>query len=256
MALLLSGIGGTSRLCAQDGRMLDRIAHVALRVSEVAQSRTFYTTLGWRPAFEFSGNQGVTTSYVKVSDRKCTELYRTNKPEEPLGFMNICLEIADIDRLSVAYTTLGLTPTETKKDRSGNVQFNLRDPEGQVIEYTQYLPGSLHSNVRGKFVDPAHISNHMIPVVQRVTDVSVEKAFSTGKLGVAGSGHKLGVPGNPAEAIELKTQAATATPELGFAADPMLAAEERKKRALEVKLAGDAAVFRDPDGAVISFSEL
>jgi catechol 2,3-dioxygenase-like lactoylglutathione lyase family enzyme len=257
VALLLSAIGGTGRLSAQDGRTLDGIAHVALRVSDVARSRAFYKTLGWVPAFEFSDDQGVTTSYVKVNDRQFIELYRRNGPSDPPGFMHICLDTADIERLSAVYTVLGLTPTQPKKGRSGNVLFNLRDLEGQVIEYTQYLPGSLHSNARGRFVDQTRISGHLISVVLRVTDVDSEKAFFTGRLGFAGTDHtyKLVVPGSPAETIELKTQAANATPELRFAADPKRAAEELKKRGLDVKLADGVAEVRDPDGAVISFSE-
>jgi catechol 2,3-dioxygenase-like lactoylglutathione lyase family enzyme len=228
---------------------------VALRVSDVARSRTFYKTLGWQPAFEFSDDRGVTTSYVKVSDRQYLELYRRNKPEEPLGFMHICLETSDIDRLSAAYTAEGLTPTQSKKGRSGNVLFNLRDPEGQVIEYTQYLPGSLHSGARGKFVDESRISDHLIGVVLRVKDADAEKAFFTGKLGFAGSGYKLSAPGNEAETIELKPEAAGAAPELTFAADPKRAAAQLRKRGLDVRLAGGAAEVRDPDGAIVRFSE-
>ena len=73
-----------------------------------------------------------------------------------------------------------------RKAHAGNLLFNLRDPEGQVIEYTQYLPGSLHSNARGKFVDQARISDHMIDVAMTVKDVDAEKAFFIGKAGILG----------------------------------------------------------------------
>jgi catechol 2,3-dioxygenase-like lactoylglutathione lyase family enzyme len=255
VALLFCGFSGAGPLPAQDARNLTGIAHVALRVSDVAKSRAFYQTLGWDQAFEFSDDQGITTSYVKVSDRQYIELYRRNRPSDPLGFMHICLETADIDRLNAAYQAVGLTPTESKKGRSGNVLFNLRDPEGQAIEYTQYLPGSLHSNARGKFVDPALISDRMINVVLTAKDVDAEKAFLIGKLGFSGSGYKLSVPGAPGETVELKLRAAGEMPELRFAADPKRAAEELKKRGLEVKLAGGVTEVRDPDGTSISFSK-
>ena len=254
-ALLFSGFGGAGPLPAQDGRALDGIAHVALRVSDVAKSRAFYKTLGWDQAFEFSDDQGTTCSYVKVSDRQYVELYRRNKPADALGLMHICLDTADVDRVSAAYKALGLVPTEPRKARAGTVLFNLRDPEGQVIEYTQYLPGSLHYNARGKFVDEARLSDHMINVVMTAKDVDAEKAFLTGKLGFSGSAYKLGVPGNPAETIELRPLAAGATPELRFAADPKRVIEELKKRAIEVKIVNGVPEVRDPDGTVISFSE-
>ncbi len=160
MALLLSGSGGAGPLPAQDGRQLDGIAHVALRVSDVAKSRAFYKTLGWEQAFEFSDDQGTTTSYVKVNDRQFIELYRRNKPSDPLGLMHICLEAGDIDRVSAAYIASGLAPTQPKKAHAGNLLFNLRDPEGQVIEYTQYLPGSLHYEDHGK-----HSTRRASPII-------------------------------------------------------------------------------------------
>ena len=64
---------------------LDGIAHVALRVADVAVSREFYAKLDFEQAFEFTDAKGVTTSYVKVNDRQFIELYRRNTPEEPLG---------------------------------------------------------------------------------------------------------------------------------------------------------------------------
>jgi len=255
LALLFAGSGGAGGLFAQDGRKLDGIAHVALRVSDVARSRAFYKTLGWEQAFEFSDEQGVTTSYVKVSNRQYIELYRRNKPSEPLGFMHICLDASDLERLSAAYTAAGLTPTESKKGRSGNILFNLRDPEGQVVEYTQYLPGSLHSNARGKFVSEARLSDHMISVAVWAKDIDAEKSFFIGKLGFLGNGYKLGIPGKSDETVEIRALVAGAAPEIVFAAEPKRAAEELKKRGLEVKLAGGVAEVRDPDGTVIRFCE-
>lgn len=254
-ALLFSGFGGAAPLPAQDGRALDGIAHVALRVSDVAKSRAFYKILGWEQAFEFSDDQGTTCSYVKVSDLQFVELYRRNKPSDPLGLMHICLLTSDVDRVSAAYKALGLVPTEPRKARAGNLLFNLLDPEGQVIEYTQYLPGSLHYEDHGKHLGEARISDHMIGVVSTAKDVDAEKAFLTGKLGFSGSGYKLSVPGNPGETIELKPLAAGATPELRFAADLKRVAEELKKRGLEVKIVNRVPEVRDPDGTVISFSE-
>jgi len=254
VALLFSGFGGAGPLPAQDARNLTCIAHVALRVSDVAKSRAFYKTLGWDQAFEFGDDKGTTTSYVKVSDHQYIELCRRDRPSYPRGFVHICLETADLARLSAAYTAVGLTQTESKKGHAGNVLFNLRDPEGQVIEYTEYLPGSLHTNARGKFVDPALISDHMINVVMTAKDVDAEKAFFIGKLGFQGSGYVLSLPGTPGETVELKLRVPGGTPEIRFAADPKRAADELKKRGLEVKLSGGVPEVRDPDGTLISFS--
>jgi catechol 2,3-dioxygenase-like lactoylglutathione lyase family enzyme len=255
-AALLSGFAGAvPPLQAQDGRTLDGIAHVALRVSDVPKLRAFYKTLGWEQAFEFSDDKGTTTSYVKVSDRQFIELYRKDKPSDALGLMHICMQASDLDRVAAAYAALGLAPTQPRKARAGNVLFNLRDPEGQIIECTQYLPGSLHYSDHGKHLGDARISDHMIGVVLTARDVEAERAFFTGKLGFSGSAYKLGVPGNPGETIELKPRTTSSAPELRFAADPKRAVDELKKRGLEVTLKGGVPEVRDPDGTIVSFDE-
>lgn len=253
---LLSLLAGAAPpLPAQDGRTLDGIAHVALRVSDVGKLRAFYRTLGWEQAFEFSDDKGTATSYVKVSDRQFIELYRKNKPSDALGLMHICMQASDLDRVAAAYTALGLAPTQPRKAHAGNLLFNLRDPEDQIIEYTQYLPGSLHSNDHGKHLGEARISDHMIGVVMTAKDVDAEKAFFIAKLGFSGAGYRLSVPGNPGETIELKPWTEGAKPELRFAADPARAAEELKKRGIEVKVSAGVAEVRDPDGTAIVFAK-
>ena len=122
-----------------------------------------------------------------------------------------------------------------------------------MIEYTQYLPGSLHYNDRGKHLGEARISDHMIEVVVTAKDIEAEKAFLEGKLGFQGSGLKLGVPGMPGERVEIAPLASGRKPSLTFAADPSRAAEELKKRGLEVESSGGIPVVRDPDGASIGF---
>jgi len=123
-----------------------------------------------------------------------------------------------------------------------------------VVEYTQYLAGSLHSNARGKFKSEARLSDHMISVVVRAKDIDAEKAFFVGKLGFSGSGYGLSVAGKPDETIEIQPLVAGAGPEISFAADPKWVVGELKKRGLEVKLDGAVAEVCDPDGTIIRFT--
>jgi catechol 2,3-dioxygenase-like lactoylglutathione lyase family enzyme len=238
----------------EPGLALNGVAHVAFRVADVPKSREFYRTLGWEPAFEFSDDKGTATSYVKINDRQFIELYRRNAPTEALGLMHICLEGANLDALVAAYRKGGLTTTEPRKARAGNLLFNIHDPEGHLIEYTQYLPGSLHMNEKGKHVLETRLSDHMIRVSQRVTDVAAVTGFFTGNLGFTYLGPgRLGAPGASGEEVLL-----TATPEgeprLVFrVADVKRTIEALKKRGVAV--IGDGALVRDPDGALLFFVE-
>ena len=240
----------------EPGLSLNGVAHVAFRVADVPKSREFYRTLGWEQAFEFSDDKGTATSYVKVNDRQFIELYRRGAPAEALGLMHICLEGADLQALVAAYRKAGLTPTEPRQARAGNLLFNIHDPEGHLIEYTQYLPGSLHMNQTGKHVLETRLSDHVIRVSQSVTDLTLITAFFTRKLGFKDLGNgRLGAPGTSGEQIQLEPATADWKPRVVFqVADVKRTTEDLTKRGVTVELNGGAALVRDPDGALLVFA--
>jgi len=145
------------------------IAHVAFRVSDYQKSRSFYQKLGFEEAFEFADPGKPEVSFIKLNDHQFIELYQRSEDSQP-GLMHICFESNDIESLRTAYLKQGLQPTETKKFRAGNLLFVIHDPEGQLLEYTQYLLGSLHSLDQGKHLGEHWISEHLYsPRLRRKT---------------------------------------------------------------------------------------
>ncbi len=141
---------------------LTGIAHVALRVNDLQKSQAFYKTLGYEEAFSFTDNGKVSVSYVKVNDRQFIELIPRSNDSQPGGILHTCFEVADIEALHKAYVERGLQPTEPKKARAGNLLFVMHGPDNQLLEYTQYMPDSLHSQSRGKHLLPNRVSTHMV----------------------------------------------------------------------------------------------
>ena len=237
---------------------LDGLAHVALRVGDVTASREFYHKLGFEQSFEFSDAQGTTTSYMKVNDRQFIELYR-RKPEEPLGLMHLCFDAGNLDALFQAYVSQELKPAEVRKARAGNLLFNLRGPEGQVIEYTQYLPGSMHSNDRGKHLGENRISTHLIRAAISPMDLAAVRTFYTQKLGFeerSGKGPvRMVSPGKSGEEVELDPASPAWKPRITFSVpDVRRAEEELRTRGLMPKADGASSVIvTDPDGTTIVF---
>jgi len=167
------------------------IAHVALRVSDLEKSRAFYQKLGFEQAFEFSEGGKVTQSFIKINDRQFIELYPRNEESQAIGLMHVCYESTDIAPLRELLVERSVDPTEVRKARAGNLLFVLRDPENQVVEYTQYLPGSLHSEDRGKHLGPNRFVEHLGSVLIPVKSGKAEQDFYAEKLGFS--------KGNPAE---------------------------------------------------------
>jgi catechol 2,3-dioxygenase-like lactoylglutathione lyase family enzyme len=238
---------------------LDGIAHVALRVGDVAASREFYRKLGFEQAFEFTDAKGVTVSYVKVNDRQFIELYRRNAAEEPLGLMHFCFDTADMQGLAAAYESRGLKPTNPRKAKAGNLLFNVLDPEGHLLEYTQYLPDSLHWNERGKHLADGRISEHMIRAATQAKDMESLLTFYTTKLlceSRTGSGPvRLLLPAKFHEEVELDAASADWKPRITFAvADVRRAQDELRKRGLAPQSGASSRVtVTDPDGVTVVF---
>jgi catechol 2,3-dioxygenase-like lactoylglutathione lyase family enzyme len=236
---------------------LDGIAHVALRVTDVAASREFYRKLGFEQAFEFTDDKGVTVSYVKVNDRQFIELYRRNSPDEPLGLMHFCFDTSDMAALATAYESRGLKPTSPRKAKAGNLLFNLHDPEGQLLEYTQYMPDSLHWNEHGKHMGEGRISGHLIRAATQAKDVESLRAFYTTKLLCEqrkGGPVRLLLPGKFQEEVELDASSANWKPRVTFGvASVQRAQDELRKRGFAPQSGAPGVSVSDPDGVTVVF---
>src|SRR6266478_4913764 len=160
---------------------LTGIAHVAFRVNDLQKSREFYQSLGFEKAFEFTDAGKVSVSYVKVNDRQFIELIPRTSESQPGGILHTCFEVADIESLHNAYVAAGLQPTEPKKARAGNLLFVMHGPDDQLLEYTQYMPESLHSLDHGKHMGD-RISTHMLEATTPIRDLAGERAYYTDKL--------------------------------------------------------------------------
>src|SRR5215470_9727020 len=178
--MLLVWIGTTP--VPEQSPELAGIAHVAFRVSDVPRSRDFYRKLGFEQSFEFADPGKPPVSYMKINDRQFIELYGRADDSQALGLMHVCYEVEDIEALVREYGQRGLSPPPARKARAGNLLFVIRDPEDQIIEYTQYLPGSLHFEDRGKHLGEHRISEHLLAVGLLARDLAAERTFYTSKL--------------------------------------------------------------------------
>lgn len=238
-------------------RDLSGIAHVAFRVADYEKSRAYYEGLGFEQAFEFADPGKPRVSYIKVNDRQFIELYEAATGSQ-LGFMHICFESADLQSLHAAYVSEGLQPTEAKKFRAGNLLFTMNDPEGQLLEFTQYLPGSLHSNEIGKHLGAHRISGHLQGSSTPAKNLGDQKSFYASKLGfraVPRSEKQLELLGKSQDAIEL-LQGVELKPRIVFAVSSLKQTVKMlRRRHLTVKALQKKQFYvEDPDGTLVMFT--
>ena len=212
---------------------LDGITHVALRVPNLERSLAFYRALGFEQAFEFRDNNQVVVAFLKVNDHQFIELYPGGASE----WMHVCYETGDIEALRAEYVRRGLSPSEVDKARAGNLLFHLNDPENHVVEFLQYLPGSLHSADRGKHLGPRRISARLMRVAVPARDPRAQREFFTSRLG-------LGQEIDAASGVRL----------VFSTDDPARVSAELTARGLKPAGNKTSVSIADPDGNILYFA--
>jgi catechol 2,3-dioxygenase-like lactoylglutathione lyase family enzyme len=255
-ALLLAAILSVPALAQSTA--LAGIAHVAFRVTDLEKSRDFYRSLGFEQAFEFADGGETSVSYVKVNDRQFIELYQRKDQSQPIGFTHICFEATDLEALAKEYVVRGLDASTPRKARAGNLLSGIHDPDGQLIEYTQYLPGSLHSADAGKHLEENRVSRHLFRVGMHASNLAAVEAFYTDKLAFERVSNRariiLRLPGDSSEEVEL-AESDAASPGIFFEVpDVQQASETLLSRGLKVREANETVSVTDPDGTIVTFA--
>ncbi len=255
----------TVTLRAQQIPPLAGIAHVALRVKDLAVSRAFYEGLGFEQAFDLSRDGVPYESFIKVNDHQFIELYPVSAKDPTPGFMHLCFEGDDLQALYDDYIAHGLTPTTIKKAGAGNLLFTLGGPlqplgpggapVAQNIEYTQYLPGSLHSNDAGKHLGADRIADRLLSVSLAMSDLVAGREFYLNQLSfkpLPGQQMTLHLPGHSGDQIEI------VQPSLGTRARIILQTSNLRRAGrrlghehIKFAKSEELLAFEDPDGSQI-----
>lgn len=254
--VLLLSVCATALAVAQP-QDLAGIAHVAFRVTDLEKSRAFYGVMGFEQSFEFSQGDKPSVSYIKVNDRQFIELYQRFKDSDALGFMHICFESSDIDSLAKEYVKRGVDASVPRKAKAGNLLNAIHDPEGRPVEFTEYMPGSLHFEDRGKHLGEHRVSKRLWRVSMPAVDPAAPRVFYTSKLGFTPQGTDaegfLRVPGTSGEAVQFVPAKAGA--QIIFDVENLQrTASDLSARGLQVHTEKQAISVTDPDGNVIAFA--
>ncbi len=159
------------------------IAHIAVRVKDIAASVAFYHKLGFDQAFANMAKDGttVTQSFVKLNDRQFIELYPVTDRDNKVEFLHLCFEGADLNAIHDHYVAEGLTPISVRTAGAGNLLFTMKGPQQfadpQNIEYTQYMPGSKHTLDFGQHLGPDRVGDKMTVVALAMQDPAAARTY-------------------------------------------------------------------------------
>ncbi len=235
------------------------IAHITFRVSDLDREIAFLGKLGYEEAFAMTNGGKSTEIFIKINDHQFIELYPQTDPAQPIGFMHVCYEAGNLNALEKYYDSEGLKPTPVRKAAAGNIISSMKDPDGRVIEFVQYMPGSRHTLDKGMHLGERRVSNELLGFDLPVRDGAAQKEFYT-DLGFeaeeANGNVRLTAPGAPDLHIELHPARPGSQPQFLFPVpDARKAASELKDAGVKADRDNKLIFVHDPEGIFFVFLE-
>jgi len=227
-------------------------------VADLEAARGFYNKLGFEQFFEMKQGDRTTEAFLKVNDHQFLELYPRTDPSQPLGLMHVCYESSDLEALHAEYVQRGLTVSAVRKAGAGNMLMTMADPEGQTIEYTQYMPGSRHFEDRGKHLSAKRVAQTIVGVTAPARDAAAIRTFYVEKLGFTEIGHgipaRLRMPGDSGQELDIAAAGPEVKAGIQFGvADLRETAGILAGLGLTAKTTAALVTVAGPDGVVVSF---
>ncbi|MFN0121641.1 MAG: VOC family protein [Blastocatellia bacterium] len=179
-------VAGASGLAQGKRPRITGVAHMALYVSDIEKSLGFYRDfLGFQEPYRLNNPDGsLSLTFIKVNEDQYIELFPGLKPQQD-RLNHISFQTENAEALRTWLGTWGVAvPSKVNQVRIGNTSFNVKDPEGHTLEFTQYQPEGWTRREKGKFADDRRISKRIMHLGIIVGDVPAAVNFYGDALGL------------------------------------------------------------------------
>jgi lactoylglutathione lyase len=164
------------------------ISHVGYFVSDLPKALSFWhDLLGYDEAYDLKkpGTDQVRIAFIKINDRQHIELF-TDAPTAPPNFMShLCFTVDDVEQMRTYLRSRGfdVKPGNGSKTRTGDYAFEIKDPDGTLVEFVQTLPTGMEALAAGKFLPETRIAPSIYHVGFLVGNTPKSLAFYEDVLG-------------------------------------------------------------------------
>jgi len=254
--VLFIAMGGARAQLDTPSPRLNGIAHVAIRVHDLAASVAFYQKLGFQKAFDVIDNGAPTEAFIKINDTQFLELYPATPKDPAASFLHVCFEGSDLEAIRQDYEGRGLTPAATQNGAGGDQIFTLTGPVQpfgpQIIEFVRYLPDSLAGTDIGKHLGPDRVADKLVAVSLAMDDPEAARDFYINELNfkpISGDPMDLHMPGNSGQEIEIVPASLGSHAHLTLNAPSLgRASRHLHREGVAVDKNGESLTITDPDG--------
>ena len=183
----LLGTGGLSRIAAQETVKrphITGISHVGYFVSDLPKAIAFWHDfLGYDEAYSLTkkDSKDIRIAFIKINDTQHIELFNEAATHPPSMMSHLCFIVDDIEQMRTYLRAHGydVKPGNGGKTRTGDYAFEIKDPDGMLIEFVQSLPDGLEMKAAGKFLPDTRISPRIYHLGYLVSDSQKTMDFYT-----------------------------------------------------------------------------
>lgn len=163
------------------------VSHIGLNVADLEATRAFYTgMLGFDEAYGQNNPDGsVKFTDFKVNDHQYVQIFPGLASPTADRLNHICFETTDAEQLRAYLASKGVegVPAKVGEMGSGNLGFEVKDPDGHLVEFVEYRPGGWEMKDAGKHLGAQRISERIIHVGVTVKDRALADHFYRDILG-------------------------------------------------------------------------
>jgi lactoylglutathione lyase len=165
------------------------VAHMALYVSDLAKAREFWCDyLGYQEVFHLNkpDSEEVRIAFIKINDYQYIEIFNEKPRIEGRMLNHISFYTDNAEQMRDYLDSKGVkVPAKGKvpKGKTGNKNYNIVDPDGNIVEIVEYMPDSWTGREKGKFMPDTRISDHIPHLGVNIGSLSAADAFYHDILG-------------------------------------------------------------------------
>ena len=158
------------------------ISHVGYFVSDLPKAIAFWHDfLGYDESYTLTkkDSQDIRIAFIKINDHQHIELFNEAPTHPPSMMSHLCFTVDDIEKMRTFLRAQGykVKAGDGGKTRTGDYAFEIKDPNGMLIEFVQSLPSGLEMQAKGKFMEANRISPRIYHAGYLVGDADKTEAF-------------------------------------------------------------------------------
>ena len=157
------------------------ISHVGFFVSDLPKALDFWHgLLGYDVAYTLNkpGTDTTRIAFIKINDHQHIELFNEPPTNPPSMMSHLCFSVDNIEQMRAYLRSQGydLKPGHGTT-HTGDYAFEIKDPNGMLIEFVQSLPTGKEMQAAGRFLPATRISPRIYHVGYSVGNAEKTIAF-------------------------------------------------------------------------------